>query len=110
MFTHESPEFGAAVTAARTAKGWMKYVLAANIGCDPSTITNCEAGHVPKRRTVRAIAACLDVDENRLLRLAGYAPTDITPQEIDRFLRALRRWRQKAADGAAAQAENALRG
>ena len=97
MFTHESPEFGAAVKAARKAKGWLKFHLASVVGCDPSTITNCEAGHVPKRRTVLAIAACLEVDADRLLLLAGYAPTDITPQEIDRFLRALRRWRQKAA-------------
>ena len=92
MHVYKSSEFGEAVRGAREAKGWKKFFLAAAVGCDPSSITNCEAGCVPKRRLVRGIAEALGIEPGRLLLLAGYAPP-LTPQEADRIVRALKRWR-----------------
>ena len=78
----EAHRFGAALRQERSQARLSQAALADRMGCDPSTISKWENGHIldpPPRRIIREIEEALGIANARLQAAAGYASLGAQP-------------------------------
>ncbi|MGE0493229.1 MAG: helix-turn-helix domain-containing protein [Vulcanimicrobiota bacterium] len=92
----DNPNWAKYVVTLRKRRGLSRRAFAEKVRCDPSLITLMERGHVPQVSTLESWPRVLRVPEDELLLMAGYVPVNLTEQQVQLVVAALRALKEVA--------------